>query len=74
MLLEAVLEFAPQIIIPLYAMSVLEEPAAIIQMMFSPVSSLTLAQASTTTDREALLSVNGFEWRGRVGVESLTRI
>ncbi|PFX24735.1 Limb region 1 protein-like [Stylophora pistillata] len=55
-LFEAVLESAPQFIIQLYAISVQEEPAAIIQMISLPVSFLTLAWAFTTTD-EMILAV-----------------
>ena len=44
-LLEAVLESAPRFIIQLYAISVQEEPAAIIQIIPLPISFLTLAWA-----------------------------
>ena len=46
---EAVLESAPQFIIQLYAISVQEEPAAIIQIISLPISFLTLAWAFTAT-------------------------
>ena len=42
-LFEAVLECAPQFIIQLYAISVQEEPAAIMQIISLPISFLTLA-------------------------------
>ena len=44
---EAVLESAPQFIIQLYAISVQEEPAAIIQIITLPISFLTQAWAFT---------------------------
>ena len=50
-LFEAVLECAPQFIIQLYAISVQEEPAAIIQIISLPISFLTLAWAFTATDK-----------------------
>ena len=53
-LFEAVLECAPQFIIQLYAISVQEEPAAIIQIISLPISFLTLAWAFTATDRRSL--------------------
>ena len=51
---EAVLESAPQFIIQLYAISVQEEPAAIIQIISLPISFLTLAWAFTATDKMSL--------------------
>ena len=54
-LFEAVLECAPQFIIQLYAISVQEEPATIIQIISLPVSFLTLAWAFTATDRGSLV-------------------
>ncbi|PFX24302.1 uncharacterized protein LOC111331845 [Stylophora pistillata] len=57
-LFEAVLESAPQFIIQLYAISVQEEPAAIIQMISLPVSFLTLAWAFTKTDERTLVLRN----------------
>ena len=51
---EAVLESAPQFIIQLYAISVQEEPAAIIQIISLPISFLTLAWAFTATDKTSL--------------------
>ena len=54
-LLEAVLECAPQFIIQLYAISVQEEPAAIIQIISLPISFLTLAWAFTATDKWSLV-------------------
>ena len=51
---EAVLECAPQFIIQLYAISVQEEPAAIIQIISLPISFLTLAWAFTATDKMSL--------------------
>ena len=53
-LFEAVLESAPQFIIQLYAISVQEEPAAIIQIISLPISFLTLAWAFTATDKKSL--------------------
>ena len=53
-LFEAVLECAPQFIIQLYAISVQEEPAAIIQIISLPISFLTLAWAFTATDKMSL--------------------
>ena len=53
-LFEAVLESAPHFIIQLYAISVQEEPAAIIQIISLPISFLTLAWAFTATDRRSL--------------------
>ena len=53
-LLEAVLESAPRFIIQLYAISVQEEPAAIIQIVSLPISFLTLAWAFTATDKWSL--------------------
>ena len=53
-LFEAVLECAPQFIIQLYAISVQEEPAAIIQIISLPISFLTLAWAFTATDKMVL--------------------
>ena len=50
-LFEAVLECAPQFIIQVYAISVQEEPAAIIQIISLPISFLTLAWAFTATDK-----------------------
>ncbi|CAH3147363.1 unnamed protein product, partial [Pocillopora meandrina] len=50
-LFEAVLESAPQFIMQLYAISVQEEPAAIIQIISLPISFLTLAWAFTATDK-----------------------
>ena len=52
-LFEAVLECAPQFIIQLYAISVQEEPAAIIQIISLPISFLTLAWAFTATDKRS---------------------
>ena len=54
-LFEAVLECAPQFIIQLYAISVQEEPAAIIQIISLPISFLTLAWAFTATDKMSLV-------------------
>ena len=53
-LFEAVLECAPQFIIQVYAISVQEEPAAIIQIISLPISFLTLAWAFTATDKKSL--------------------
>ena len=53
-LFEAVLESAPQFIVQLYAISVQEEPAAIIQIISLPISFLTLAWAFTATDKTSL--------------------
>ena len=53
-LFEAVLESAPHFIIQLYAISVQEEPAAIIQIISLPISFLTLAWAFTATDKTSL--------------------
>ena len=52
---EAVLESAPQFIIQLYAISVQEEPAAIIQIISLPISFLTLSWAFTATDKMSLV-------------------
>ena len=49
-LLESVLESAPQFMIQLYAASVQEEPVEIIQIISLPVSFLSLAWAFTTAD------------------------
>ncbi|PFX24722.1 hypothetical protein AWC38_SpisGene10639 [Stylophora pistillata] len=57
-LFEAVIESAPQFIIQLYAISVQEEPAAIIQMISLPVSFLALAWAFTNTDEGTLVYRN----------------
>ena len=46
MLFEAVLESTPQFIIQLYAISLREEPAAIIQIISPPISCLILAWAA----------------------------
>ena len=54
MLFEAVLESAPQFIIQLYAISVQEEPATIIQIISLPISFLTLVWAFTATDKKSL--------------------
>ena len=54
-LFEAVLESAPQFIIQLYAISVQEEPAAIIQIISLPISFLTLAWAFTATEKRSLV-------------------
>ena len=53
-LFEAVFESAPQFIIQLYAISVQEEPAAIIHIISLPISFLTLAWAFTATDERSL--------------------
>ena len=53
LIFEAVLECAPQFIIQLYAISVQEEPAAIIQIISLPISFLTLAWAFTATDKRS---------------------
>ena len=50
LLVEAVLESAPQFIIQLYAMTVQQEPVKIIQMISVPVSFLSLAWAFTAYD------------------------
>ena len=55
-LFEAVLECAPQFIIQVYAISVQEEPAAIIQIISLPISFLTLAWAFTATDKWSLVA------------------
>ena len=55
-LFEAVLESAPQFIIQLFAISVQEEPAAIIQIISLPISFLTLAWAFTATDKMSLVA------------------
>ena len=55
-LFEAVLECAPQFIIQVYAISVQEEPAAIIQIISLPISFLTLAWAFTATDKMSLVA------------------
>ena len=55
-LFEAVLEFAPQFIIQLYAISDQEEPAAIIQIITLPISFLTLLWAFTATDKMSLVA------------------
>ena len=52
--IEAVLESAPQFIVQLYAISVQEEPSAIIQIISLPISFLTLAEAFTATDKRSL--------------------
>ena len=57
-LFEAVLECAPQFIIQVYAISVQEEPAAIIQIISLPISFLTLAWAFTATDKMSLVENN----------------
>ena len=54
-LFEAVLECAPQFIIQVYAISVQEEPAAIIQIISLPISFSTLAWAFTATDKWSLV-------------------
>ena len=54
-LFEAVLESAPQFIIQLYAITVQEEPATIIQIISLPISFLTLAWAFTATDKMSLV-------------------
>ena len=56
LIFEAVLECAPQFIIQLYAISVQEEPAAIIQIISLPISFLTLAWAFTATDKMSLVA------------------
>ena len=53
-LFEAVLESAPQFIIQLYAISVQEESAAMIQIISLPISFLTLVWAFTATDKWSL--------------------
>ena len=53
-LFEAVLESAPQFIIQLFAISVQEEPAAIMQIISLPISFLNQAWAFTTTDKRSL--------------------
>ena len=53
-LFEAVLESAPQFIIQLFAISVQEEPAAIMQIIFLPISFLNQTWASTTTNKRSL--------------------
>ena len=53
-LLEAVLESAPQIILQLYAISVQAEPVTIIQIISLPVSFLSLAWAFTIANEWAL--------------------
>ena len=55
-LFEAVLECAPQFIIQLYAISVQEETAAIIQIISLPISFLTLVWAFTATDKMSLVA------------------
>ena len=55
-LFEAVLECAPQFIIQLYAISVQEEPAAIIQIISLPISFLTLVWAFTAIDKMSLVA------------------
>ena len=55
-LFEAILECAPQFIIQLYAISVQEERAAIIQIISLPISFLTLAWAFTATDKMSLVA------------------
>ena len=55
-LFEAVLECAPQFIIQVYAISVQEESAAIIQIISLPISFLTLAWAFTATDKMSLVA------------------
>ena len=54
-LFEAVFECAPQFIIQLFAISVKEEPAAIIQIISLPISFLTLVWAFTATDKISLV-------------------
>ena len=54
-LFEAVFECAPQFIIQLFAISVQEEPAAIIQIISLPISFLTLVWAFTATDKISLI-------------------
>ena len=49
-LMESVLESAPQFILQLYAVSVQDEPVEIIQIISLPVSFLSLAWAFTTAD------------------------
>ena len=53
-LFEAVLEPAPQFIIQLYAISVQEESAAMIQIISLPISFLTLVWAFTAIDKWSL--------------------
>ena len=55
-LFEAVFECAPQFIIQLFAISVQEEPAAIIQIISLPISFLTLVWAFTATDKMSLVA------------------
>ena len=57
-LFEAILESAPQFILQLYAISVQEEPATIIQIISLPVSFLSLAWAFTSID-ELILTKRG---------------
>ena len=54
LLFEAVLESAPQFIIQLFAISVQDEPAAIMQIISLPISFLNQAWAFTTTDKRSL--------------------
>ena len=53
-LFEAVLESAPQFIIQLFAISVQEETAAIMQIISLPIHVLNQAWAFTTTDKRSL--------------------
>ncbi|XP_066029825.1 XK-related protein 6-like [Pocillopora verrucosa] len=57
-LIEAVFECAPQFIIQLYAISVQEEPVAIIQIISLLISFLTLTWAFTATDKMSLVENN----------------
>ena len=69
MLIEAVFESAPQFVIQLYAISVQEEPAAIIQIISLPISFLALAWAFTATDKTSLALNNIIPSSGDLNVK-----
>ena len=69
LLFEAVLESAPQFIIQLYAISVQQESAAIIQIISLPISFLALALAFTATDKTSLAVNNIIPSSGDLNVK-----
>ena len=69
LLFEAVLESAPQFIIQLYAISVQQESAAIIQIISLPISFLALAWAFTATDKTSLAVNNIIPSSGDLNVK-----
>ncbi len=67
-LLESVLESAPQFVLQLYAVSVQEEPVEVIQIISLPVSFLSLAWAFTIADQRWHRTIRDLELKHKLAL------